>query len=223
VSAEQRCPSCGALVSADAEWCGQCFTPVRLADRSPDAPARPRAAVGLGERAGVSGTRGGIDVDEGRAAWTCPTCETRNPIEASACAACGTPFGHLLAEPVQRPEIEPRTAALWSALLPGLGHWMLGLRGDAIARFAVFGWSFGALLILTVSRLGKGLGATVPLFVLFAASTVAVWVTSVVDAYRAASGERPLVTSRVLLWASAAVILLSMVLASFVTLPAARG
>ena len=36
---ERRCPNCGALVSEDAAWCGQCFTPLR---RAPDPPAAPR-------------------------------------------------------------------------------------------------------------------------------------------------------------------------------------
>ncbi len=27
---------------------------------------------------------------------------------------------------------------------PGLGHWMLGRRADAVARFAMFAWAFGA-------------------------------------------------------------------------------
>ena len=26
--AERRCPTCGALASPDAEWCGQCFAPL---------------------------------------------------------------------------------------------------------------------------------------------------------------------------------------------------
>ena len=117
-------------------------------------PAAPRAAS--------------IEVEGGTLAWTCPACETRNPIEANECSVCGTPFGRLLAEPTTAPEIEPQTAAVWSMLWPGLGHWKLGRRTDAVARFAIFGWAFGALLVVLVSRFGKGgLGPTFPLFVLF--------------------------------------------------------
>jgi hypothetical protein len=36
---ERRCPHCGGLVAADAEWCGQCL------NRLSDAPAEPSAAV----------------------------------------------------------------------------------------------------------------------------------------------------------------------------------
>jgi hypothetical protein len=108
-------------------------------------------------------------------------------------------------------------------VLPGLGHWKAGRHLDAIARMILFGWTFGTLAVLLVARFGKGgLGATFPLVVLFLASAAAVYVLSAVDAFRIASGDQPLVSSRVLLWASAALIVLSVVIASFVTLPAAR-
>ena len=108
-------------------------------------------------------------------------------------------------------------------VFPGLGHWKLGRRGDAVARFAIFGWSFGALLVLLFSRFGKGgLGATMPLFLLFLGASVAIYVLSAVDAYRIASGEQPIVGSRALLWTSAGLIVLSVLIATFVTLPAAR-
>ena len=218
---ERRCPTCGALVAADAEWCGQCFTPLRVAE--PDAPG---AAAAVGERPAASSAEalgGAIQIEDGKPSWTCPACETRNPIEASVCTTCGTPFGRLLEEPESLPDVDPQTAAVWSMALPGLGHWKLGRRGDAIARFAMFGWSFGALLVLLVSRFGKGgLGATMPLFLLFLGASVAIYVLSAVDAYRIAGGEQPLVGSRALLWTSAGLIVLSVLIATFVTLPAAR-
>jgi uncharacterized YccA/Bax inhibitor family protein len=37
---------------------------------------------------------------------------------------------------------------------PRFGHWKLG-RTDAVARFAILGWAFGALLVVLVSRFGK--------------------------------------------------------------------
>ena len=155
--------------------------------------------------------------------WTCPACDTRNPIEASLCAACSTPFGRLFQEPEVRPEVDPQTAAVWSMVLPGLGHWRLGRKGDAIARFAMFGWAFGALLILLVSRFGKGgLGPTYPLFLTFLLAAVTIYVLSVVDAYRIAADDPPLVSPRALLWGSVGLIVLSILIATFVTLPAAR-
>lgn len=220
MSPERRCPTCGALVAADAEWCGQCFTSL------PSAEAETPAAAVAAERQGgrSAGALGGaIQIEDGRPQWTCPACDTRNPIEATLCTACGTPFARLLEEPSAQPQMDPQTAAVWSMVFPGLGHWQLGQRGDAIARFAMFGWAFGALLVLLVSRMGKGgMGPTMPLFLLFLGASVAIYVLSAVDAYRIAGGERPLVSSRALLWTSAGLIVLSVLIATFVTLPAAR-
>ena len=215
MSEQARCPRCGALVSPEAEWCGQCFAVLRPAD----------AATGTPEPATITEdpARGGLEIEGGRPTWTCPTCEARNPIEASVCAACGTPFARLFQEEDEHPEMDPQSAAVWSMVFPGLGHWKLGRKADAIARFAMFGWSFGALMVLVVSRIGKGgFGPTFPLFVLFAFASAAIYVASAVDAYRIASGEEPLVNSRTLLWASAGLVVLSVLIASFVTLPSAR-
>lgn len=211
---DRRCPTCGALASADAEWCGQCFSPLERAGSRTEA-AGPKA---------IRGPSGGaIEVEGGTLAWTCPVCETRNPIDANACPVCGTPFGRLLAEPKAAPEVEPQAAAVWSMLWPGLGHWKLGRRTDAVARFAMFAWAFGALLILVVSRFGKGgLGPTFPLFVLFLGASLMIYVVSAMDAYRLAAGDAPVMSSRALLWTSAGLVFLSVLIATFVTLPAAR-
>lgn len=214
MTGDRRCPSCGALVTAEAEWCGQCFTV--LTPDAPDTPAAPTVAA-------VQVERRGLKIQDGHAAWTCPSCEARNPIEASACSTCGTPFARLFEEDDERPEVDPRSAAVSSMIFPGLGHWKLGRRADAVARFAMFGWSFGALMILVVSRFGKGgFGPTFPLFVLFAFASAAIYVLSAIDAYRIAAGEEPIVSSRTLLWASAGLVFLSVLIASFVTLPSTR-
>src|ERR671920_649708 len=123
-----RCPNCGALVTPDAEWCGQCYEPLR---------------------------------------------------------------------PEEPPKVDPERAAIWSLVLPGLGHWKLGRKGDAIARFVLFGWSFGTLCVLIGSRIGKGgLGPTAALFALFASASLAIYALSVLDAYRLAKGEEPVVSTR---------------------------
>src|SRR5262245_13621039 len=216
---ERRCPTCGALVTADADWCGQCFTPLTPSKAAPAAASREGPS---GAGATTDPPRG-IQVEDGRPAWGCPVCGTRNPIEAAVCSACGTPFSRLLEEPRAEAQIDPQAAAVWSMVLPGLGHWKLGRRGDAVARFAMFGWSFGSLLVVLFSRFGKGgLGPTMPLFLLFLGASVAISVLSAIDAYRIASGDQPLVSSRALLWTSAGLIVLSVLIATFVTLPAAR-
>lgn len=221
-----RCPTCGALVSADADWCGQCYEPLR---READEPATAvtSSSATRSRRAGPIETPGGgaLDIGEDQASWTCPVCDEANPIEASICIVCGTPFARLFAEPEQPgPSIDPERAAVWSLVFPGLGHWKLGHRADAIARFVLFGWTFGTLCVLIASRIGKGgMGPTFALFLLFASSSALVYALSALDAYRLAKGEEPVVGTRMLLWGSAGLVILSMLIATLVTLPRARG
>ena len=219
MSDQTRCPNCGALVAADAEWCGQCYEPLRRD------PAAGPVAAGSAASVGVVETPGGgtLEVTGGKAAWTCPVCNETNTIEATVCHVCGTPFTRLFAEPEAPPTMDPERAAIWSLVFPGVGHWKLGRRADAVARFILFGWTFGTLVVLLISRFGKGgLGVVLPLFVLFATSSFAIYALSALDAYRIARGEDPVVSSRALLWGSAAIVVLSVLLATLVTLPAAR-
>jgi hypothetical protein len=140
------------------------------------------------------------------------------------CEICGTPFAQLFAEPEPVVEVSPSAAFGWSLLLPGLGHWMAGRKLDGVARMVVFAWTFGTVLIIGVSRSGRGgLGAAAPLFVLYLAVWIALAVTSAVDARRIVLGEAPLVSSRAILWAAVALVIVSVVLATFLALPAMRG
>jgi hypothetical protein len=151
-------------------------------------------------------------------------CGNRNPIEFDACAACGTPFGRLFQEPERRPEIAPGRALAWSLVVPGLGHWKVGRPVDGFARTVLFLWTVVTVIVIVGSRSGKGgLGATAGLFLLFLGASVLLYGLSAVDAYRIASGERELVTSRILLWGSAGLMLIAAALAALVTLPAVRG
>lgn len=224
MSETARCPNCAALVSADAEWCSQCYEPLRRPEREPIRSASPggsapATAPGPIETPGG----GGLEIAEGHASWTCPICGETNAIEASTCIVCGTPFARLFAEPQEGPKVDPDRAAVWSLVFPGLGHWKMARRADAIARFVLFGWSFGTLCVLLASRVGKGgMGPTFPLFALFASSSLAIYALSALDAYRIAKGDAPVVSTRVLLWASAGLIVLSTLIATLVTLPAAR-
>jgi hypothetical protein len=235
---EPRCPNCGALVSGDAEWCGQCYEPLRHVPGPPRAPALVPSDV-TPEPADRPGTRGpsgngssvpatvevaGIERTESGMLWTCPVCEQKNPMALSTCPACGTPFARLFQEPEETtPHVEPGTALALSLLLPGLGHWKLGLKGDAVARIVLFVWSFGTVLVLAFVRSGKGLGPIASLFLLFVGSTLILWLVSALDAYRIASDERPFVSARMLLWASAGLVVASAIIATLVALPAARG
>jgi hypothetical protein len=242
MTGERRCPSCGGLAALDAEWCGQCFAPLRREPEPPE-PARPAEPAGpepgAAPRPEPSGdppdsapkepvavaTPGGgaLEVSGGAASWDCPICGERNPLEAALCSVCGTPFGRLFEEPSAGPRVEPGTATVWSLGFPGLGHWKAGLRADGVARMVLFAWTFGTVLLILISRSGRGLGSFLPLFLLYLASATAVYVVSAMDAGRVASARAPVVSSRVLSWMSAALVLVSIVMATFVALPATRG
>jgi hypothetical protein len=163
-----------------------------------------------------------MEVAEGTATWGCPVCGDRNPMDASLCATCQTPFARLFEAPASREEIEPKAAAGWSLLFPGLGHWKAGARADAVARFVLGAWTLGTVLIMLVSRPAGGFGTSFPLFLLYAGSAVGLYTESAVDAQRVAAGLDPLVSSRTLMWFAAGLVLGSIVLATFVTLPATR-
>jgi hypothetical protein len=209
---ERRCPSCGALVALDAEWCGQCL---RRLDRPPGAepergPAPVRATPAAeGERAGEP-------------TWACPACEHENAIALDRCEVCGTPFAQLFAEPERRVEIDPAAAFRWSLLFPGLGHWKAGYRLDGLARMVLFVWTFGTVLVLLATR-SAGIGTGGALLALYAVSAVAVYVVSAIDARRVASRLEPMVSSRVLLWASVVLVVLSVLMATVLSLPALRS
>jgi ribosomal protein L40E len=236
-----RCVSCGGLLAPDADWCGQCFQPVvrpepaavpepqAVPDESdpredadaPDAPDAPEMLTRSATVAMPGG--GGVEIAGGTASWDCPVCDARNPIEASACSVCGASFARLFQSPEEgRPSVDPKTAALWSLAFAGLGHWRAGLRAEGVARMILFAWTLGTVLVILVSS-GGGFGAGWSLFGLYAISAIGIYVLSAVDAHRVAAGLDPLVPSRMLLWSSAVLILLSIVLATFVTIPAARG
>ena len=119
--------------------------------------------------------------------------------------------------------MDPERAAVWSLVLPGLGHWKLGRRADAVARFVLFGWTFGTLCVLIVSRVGKGgMGPTFALFVLFAPRRRRCTGCRCSTRTASRSGEEPVVGTRMLLWGSAGLVVLSMLIATLVTLPRAR-
>src|SRR5439155_25679640 len=116
-------------------------------------------------------------------AWPCPVCGNPNPIAMNLCVSCGTPFARMFQEGVRLPEIDPKAAALWSLLFPGLGQWKGGRSLDGIARMVSFLVPFGTMLLLVVSRLGRGgLGSTALLFSLFLVASLVAWSTSAIDA-----------------------------------------
>ncbi len=202
-------------MAADAEWCGQCYAPLHgsaPAGAVADAPA-PSPSVAVQVR-----DDGPADLSASR--WRCPTCDAVNPLAADACAACGTPFSRLFESAATARRVSPAAAAGWSLLAPGLGHWFAGRRPDAVARLVLAAWVGGTVLVLAAGRAGRGgIGGMAALLALFGASAVGLWVESAVDAHRVASGLKPAVSARVLLWASIGLVVLSLVLATALTLP----
>jgi ribosomal protein L40E len=212
---ERRCPSCGALVAADAEWCGQCLASLREPSSagSPGSAGRNvRAPFGRDERDGPPSV------------WRCPTCDAENGLDANTCRICGTSFSRLFEDPATAPAASPGAAAAWSLLVPGLGHWLAGRRAEAVARFVLAAWIVAMLVVLLSSRVGgAGFGGAMPLVVLFAVAAVALWAEGALDGRRAAAGRRPLVSSRAMLWACVALVGLSIVLSTLLAVPGLQG
>jgi hypothetical protein len=218
----ERCPSCGALVSRDSEWCGQCLSPLRptpgpTPTGEPQGGSPPAAHAEGDDRAGAPPPPRRLPT------WACPVCEHENAIELDRCEICDAPFGRLFAEPETRPEVDPTRAFAWSLLLPGLGHWMAGRKAEGVARMVLFAWAFGTLIVLVAARWGRGLGSTAPLVFVYLVATVGLMASSAVDARRIASGEDPLVGSRALMWAAVGLIGMSVAIATVLAFSAARA
>ncbi|HEX5936697.1 MAG TPA: zinc ribbon domain-containing protein [Actinomycetota bacterium] len=195
---DARCPSCGALVSADADWCGQCFASLRPPEPEPEpAPRVVRAVTADGAPAAAT--------------WPCPTCGAANPIELDACAVCGTSFAQLLRQEEERgPTVSPRDAFLWSLIFPGIGHAKLGRTPDGIARGTLFVLAFGLALVIMLS--GVSSAPVFAVVVLLLVSAITIYLGSAAEAYRIAEGGAPFVSARALLWATVALIMMAVAL-----------
>lgn len=216
---EPRCPHCHALVSVDAEWCGQCFTSL-IPERSGEPSGQPPDEPGDEPPVEPSGTVDPVSGGPPSAAWPCGVCGGRNPIDADSCQTCGTPFAALMRADEERPEVEPKDAVAWSLLFPGLGHRAAGRGTDGLARGVLFGLAFGMAMLIGVAgvRSGPALGV----FLLLLTTGLAVYVLSAVEAHRLASGGDLLVASRTLLWVLVGVIFLSIVLLALAVVTATR-
>jgi hypothetical protein len=218
--ADRRCPDCGALVSPDAEWCGQCFRSLREPDPEPEPAARTaveRSTVASGAAEGVSSA---TRAPSGTPTWPCPACEHENPIEADACLVCGTTFATLMRQDEAAPSVDPKDALAASLLFPGLGHRKVGRGLDGLARGVLF--SVLAAMAITVFVSGVRSPGTFGVFALFLTGALVVYFGSAYEAYRLAEGGEPLVSSRALLWATVAIIISSVMLLAVSLVSAAR-
>jgi hypothetical protein len=216
---ERRCPSCDALVAADASWCGQCYTSLTVAASAVEeatASAPVTDAVGDGQASATAGA------SEGRLAyWPCPVCDARNPIENDACVTCGTPFAAVMRSEPERAHVEPKDALAWSLLFPGLGHRKVGRPMDGLARGVLFGLSFGLAVLVGFS--GVRSGPMFAVFLLLLLAGLGVYVLSALEAYRLAEGGDLLVPSRVLMWVSVGVVFLAVAMLALAVVTTTRG
>ncbi len=205
-----RCPACGGLNPADADWCGQCLkrftpppppTPTVLPTRAAEpadakamatvTPLPTAAAAGVAVDPGSVGTqRGAFRVTEHGILWRCARCETENPIEVQTCSVCGADFAATVRPPPpERPERDPGMTTLISLFLPGAGHAYLGMWGQAIARGMLSGWLVLAMLLSAFI----GAGGSTFVTIMFAGAAFALWGITAHDAYRSARGEETMV------------------------------
>lgn len=216
--ARAKCPRCGALLMADATWCGQCFLnfrPVFRARRKiPPPPPRPDVVRvhDLVETARADGRAAVASAPASQApvGWTCPVCRFQNPLERNVCEVCTTPFSRLFEEKAPPPAVDANRVMVASLIFPGLGHAAAGRIGEGVSRAVLFLWSLATAVALVMFHAPKAAGPLGPMAWLFFTATAAVYASSVVDSVRLARGEDQILSSRILLYGSAALVILSM-------------
>jgi hypothetical protein len=221
----RRCPACGALVSPDASWCGQCFTAIREHAVGVSAPATPSGptltgsgAPGPASTPSPTASRGPADAKT--PTWPCPTCDHANAIDRETCEVCGTPFAALMRMDERPQAVDPTSALLWSLVFPGLGHRRVGRPVEGLARGILFAMLAGMAMLVALAGTSTGmLSAVLGLFVVFA---LVVYVGSALEAYRLAQGAEPLVSARALMWATVAVVMLSVLMLAMSVIATAK-
>jgi hypothetical protein len=198
----RRCPACGALVSEDARWCGQCFR--SLVEPEPEPEPQPVREPQAGTAATTASAPAATPT------WPCPTCGNDNPIELDICVVCGTSFASLMRQDEVAVEIDPREAVKWSLIYPGLGHRKAGRGLDGLARGVLFTIVF-ALAILT-GLSGVSTPAGLGIFLMYVVASIVVYVGTAYEASHIAGGGQPFIAARTLLWITVGLILTSVAL-----------
>lgn len=231
-----RCPTCQARNTDTADWCSQCYAPLKTEpeppppDREPAEGVHPPPAAGATAGAGTEATTlagGGRfrRTDDGLD-WRCDVCDGWNPIEITTCTVCGAPFAEALAPTSGGPqrEVSESTVTVSSAAVPGLGHILLGRTVTGWSRLVTWAlWFIGGLwLLLEAQSVGGSVLPAIPLLL----GTVVIWVASPIDALAAHRGSTDeLLRPRVFLWLVVAVTgtLMLAFLAAATSLPGALG
>lgn len=208
-----RCPDCGARNAEAAAWCTQCYG-------SLEEPTAASAEVGAGERphprtpaprpdsgaaptpppipaAARAAAQRDIRVEGDQVEWRCARCEGWTPLEQPSCVACGSPRVGFTPEQTAGATTTTPTGSVplvASALLPGLGHLLVGRPGSGLARILLWLlWAGGAGLTLV------SVGVTSTALVL-ALAAIALWAITLHDLSRLADGQPQLLTGRMLAW-----------------------
>ena len=189
---ERRCPNCDALVSEDADWCGQCFADLR---RSPPPPPAP--PVGAQEPALASSDPETALRPTGDPFWPC--------IVLEVCETCGTPFAAVMRGVTKR-DVDAQAALTRSLVFPGAGHAMLGYPIDGFARGVLFVLSVGLVIFLSIAALHTPVMVLAILLML--ALAIGVYVLSAMEIKELAARGRLMVPSKFLLWVSVGVMFL---------------
>jgi hypothetical protein len=103
--------------------------------------------------------------------------------------------------------VSPRDAFLWSLTFPGIGHAKAGRAPDGIARGTLFVLTFGLALVVVLLDVSSAPVFAVVTLLLVSALTL--YLGSAAEAYRIADGGSPFVSARTLLWATVALIMIS--------------
>lgn len=227
-----RCEECGATNGETADWCGQCYAPLRSApvqapqrERAPEPPHPAPAGdgapdAGRSREPSVEGFRSTGDTVE----WECPACGEWTTMETLECGVCATPLSaRWLREdpddsmPVTGGFDEPwKLAFALSAVVPGAGH--IGLRhyGPGLARALLFAvWLMGGFAL----ALTGGALAGAPLLL----GAAVLWAGSLADIAALRAGRREVLGGRSLLWVVVAVVLLSVLSAVAAAFQASSG
>jgi hypothetical protein len=137
-------------------------------------------------------------------------CEHANAIQDDSCVVCGTAFADAMRAFEQAPKVDAARAVRWSLVFPGLGHRLVGLPLDGLARAVLFALALGMSLLAILSGLSSAV--VILVFAVLVLIAIGVYAGSAVEAERVAHGGDLLVSSRTLMWVTVVVLLGSIAL-----------
>lgn len=100
-----------------------------------------------------------------------------------------------------------------SLLYPGLGHALVGRAGDGVARGVLFAWALGTVALLLLSRGDRPLGPLLGMTAVYLLVAIGIYVLTAFEAGQLAEGGDVIISSRGLAWFSAALVIITLVLA----------